>query len=74
MVALIFVSHLYGVDYLPLISQPHNLSKIQNQMKFGIKCLQENAKERHNSKNYFVRYRNNTAAKTATKYVTTFIL
>ena len=26
-------------------------------MKFGIKCLQENAKERHYSKNYFFRYK-----------------
>ena len=43
-------------------------------MKFGIKCLQENSKERHYSKNYFFRYKNNTAAETATIYDTIFIL
>ena len=50
LMVLIVVSHLYGVDYLPF-NQPSTEfeKKIQNKMKFGIECLQENAKERQYS-------------------------
>ena len=36
---------------------------MQNKMKFGIRCQQENAKQRQYS---FFRYRNNTVAETET--------
>ena len=49
MMVLIFVSHLYGVDYLPLINQHIIWEKLQNKMKSGKKCLQENAEERQYS-------------------------
>ena len=44
--ALICVIHLYGVDYLPILSTNDIIgAKLQNKIKFGIKCLQKYDKE-----------------------------
>ena len=41
MMILIFVSHLYDVDYLPFNQPSTNLSEITKKMKFEIQCLRE---------------------------------
>ena len=65
--ALIFVSHLYGVDYLPF-----NQPSIQFEKNY--KISKNMLKERLYGWDDFFRYRNNNAAETAAICDTTFIL